>query len=128
MNFKHIIPTLIMSCCLSLSQPQSSFADDTSAGDVAKGEKLFKSVCLHCHQVTGEQSRIGAPSLLNVLSRHDEAWINQWIKSPEALVLTDHKAMEISKSNQHGLIMPTLPVMQDEKNRRDVIAYLKTLK
>ena len=127
MNIKHTISGLTITCCLGLSLPLISHAKDVS-GDVANGKKLFNSVCSHCHHVTDEKSRIGAPSLLNVLARHDEAWINQWIKSPEALVLTDHKAMEISKSNQHGLVMPTLPVMQSEKNRRDVIAYLKTLK
>ncbi len=125
MKIKHITLGLSISCCMSL--PQISIAAD-AAGDVANGEKLFKSVCVHCHQASVEKSRIGAPSLLNVLSRHDEKWIDQWIKSPEALVLTDHKAMELSKSNQHGLVMPTLPVMQSEKNRRDVIAYLRTLK
>lgn len=125
MKIKHITLGLTISCCMSL--PYLSIAAD-AAGDVANGEKLFKSVCVHCHQASAEKSRIGAPSLLNVLSRHDEKWIDQWIKSPEALVLTDHKAMELSKSNQHGLVMPTLPVMQSEKNRRDVIAYLRTLK
>lgn len=128
MNIRYIFPVLITSFCFGLSLPQASFADTTSPGDAANGAKIFESFCAHCHQVTDKESRTGAPGLADVLSRHDEAWINQWIKSPETLVLTDHKALELSKSNRFGLVMPTLPAMQEEKNRQDVIAYMKTLK
>ena len=135
MNIKDII--IATTVCLSVILSQPSFAaekatetpkEKEATADVANGEKIYKNFCVHCHQVSAVKTRIGAPSLINVLSRHDEKWIDMWIKSPDALVLTDHKAMELSKANEHGMTMPTLPIMQDEKNRRDVIGYLKTLK
>ena len=114
--------TFVTLFCLNLFFSQLALAND-----VTNGEKIFKTFCAHCHHSSNEESKVGAPGLKDVLSRHDEAWINQWIKSPETLVKTDHKASELTKSNRFGLTMPTLPAMQEEQNRRDVIAYLKTL-
>jgi len=122
MNTSKTFAALVSLFCLNLFFSQLSSADDA-----INGEKIFKAYCAHCHNSSDKESRVGAPGLKDVLSRHDEAWINQWIKSPETLVKTDHKALQISKSNRFGLTMPTLPAMQEEQNRRDVIAYLKTL-
>ncbi len=96
--------------------------------DAARGGKVFKTICAHCHTVTYDESRVGAPGLKGVLERHDEAWLNQWLKSPEAFAKVDETATDLLGSNRYGLKMPTLPEMQDEKKRADMIAYLETLK
>ncbi|OIO70569.1 MAG: hypothetical protein AUJ56_05610 [Zetaproteobacteria bacterium CG1_02_49_23] len=98
-----------------------------ASGDVKNGEHLFSTICAHCHQASANESNTGAPGLKDVLTRHDEAWINRWIESPETLIETDHKAMKLVKSSRFGLTMPTLPAMQEEQNRRDIIEYLRTL-
>jgi len=65
---------------------------------------------------------------MDVLERHDEAWIDQWIHDPEGFSKKDETAKALVESNPFGLIMPTLPETQSAENRRDIIAFLKTLK
>ena len=104
---------------------------EESAGfkpDAVRGAKTFESICSHCHLVTYDESRVGAPGLKGVLERHDEKWINQWLKGPESFAKTDETAKALIESNKYGVKMPTFPEMQDPLNRADVIEYLKTLK
>jgi cytochrome c2 len=96
--------------------------------DAAQGGKVFRTICAHCHTATYDESRVGAPGLKGVLERHDETWLDQWLKSPEAFAKVDEAAADLLNSNKYGLKMPTLPEMQDEKKRADMIAYLETLK
>lgn len=111
-----------------LSLPSSLLGVNPAlAGDAAKGKELFQSICAHCHLTTYDDSRIGAPGLQGVLDRHDEAWLNEWIKSPESFAKTNEIASDLISSNKFGLAMPTLPAMQDDAKRADIIEFLKTL-
>jgi len=98
------------------------------AGNVEHGMQIFNNVCSHCHHTDHETSSVGAPGLRDVLDRHEVAWINEWISGPEAFSKKDETAKALVNANPYGLIMPTLPDMQDPQNRLDVIEYLKTLK
>jgi cytochrome c2 len=126
---------LIVPLCVSLA----AFAEDgeeadtkpveqTAQADAEHGKEIFASVCVHCHTTTDERSAVDCPGLKGVLERHSAEWINTWITSPEAFAKKDDDAKMVVKGNLYGLIMPTLPEMQDAQNRRDIIAYLKTLK
>ena len=104
---------------------------EESAGfkpDATRGAKTFEAICAHCHLITYDESRIGAPGLKGVLERYDEKWLDQWLKSPEAFAKVDETAKTVIGSNQYGMKMPTFPEMQNPQNRADVIEYLKTLK
>ena len=109
---------------------QSAVADEAEAlvGNAESGKALFDTICAHCHKTTYDESRIGAPGLQGVLERHEVAWLNEWIKSPEAFSKKDEYAKDLISSNQFGLAMPTLPAMQDDQKRADIIEFLKTLK
>ena len=96
--------------------------------DVNHGKKIFESICIHCHRTDYEASAVGAPGLRDVLERHSAEWINTWISSPEAFAKIDEDAKALIGSNPYGLKMPTIPEMQIEQNRKDIIEYLKTLK
>jgi len=119
----------------SFSFSASSFADENKKPEevqagvqIETGKKLFNNSCKHCHAITYEDSVIGAPGLRSVLERHDEAWLNEWLKSPETFAQNDVVARDLIDANPFGLAMPTLPIMQDEANRKAIIEYLKTLK
>jgi len=104
---------------------------EESAGfkaDAARGAKTFEAICAHCHMITYDESRIGAPGLKGVLERYDAKWLDQWLKSPEAFAKKDETAKTLIDSNKYGVKMPTFPEMQDRQNRADMIEYLKTLK
>ena len=73
-------------------------------------------------------SAVGCPGLKNVVKRHDEAWLARWIQNPEGFAKKNNEAKTVVAANPYGLIMPTIPEMQIEQNRKDVIEYLKTLK
>jgi len=103
-------------------------AAEEFTADAARGAKSFQTICAHCHNITYDESRVGAPGLKGVLERHDAKWLDQWVKSPEAFAKVDEVAATLLSSNKYGLKMPTLPEMQNAKNRADIIAYLKTLK
>jgi len=107
---------------------QQAYSAESVVGDASRGAATFKTICAHCHTTTYDDSRIGAPGLQGVLERHDEAWLDQWIKAPEAFAKINPTAKDLIESNKFGLKMPTLPAMQDDQKRADIIAYLKTLK
>ena len=108
---------------------QHSFAEETETQNPPiDGKALFESVCAHCHNISYDDSAIGAPGLKGVLERHDTAWLNLWIKSPEAFAKTNETAKDLISSNKFGLAMPTLPTVQDDAKRAAIIDYLKTLK
>jgi len=102
--------------------------EEMPQADVNHGKKIFDSICSHCHRTDYETSPVGAPGLRDVLQRHTAEWINTWVTSPEAFSKKDKDAKALVESNPYGLIMPTIPEMQIEQNRKDVIEYLKTLK
>ncbi len=118
--------------CTALLLP-FSFVQNTSAaedltGDAARGKALFASICAHCHKTNYDESSIGAPGLGGVLERHEVSWLHHWIKSPETFAKTNEAAKDLISSNKFGLAMPTLPAMQDDQKRTDIIEFLRTLK
>lgn len=102
-------------------------AAEGDAPSAARGKADFEAICAHCHQITYDESSVGAPGLKDVVERHSPEWLNHWIKSPEAFAKEDETAAALAGSNKYGLIMPTLPQMQDDARRADIIEYLKTL-
>ncbi len=109
------------------------FTMQARADDAQDGEKIFKRVCAACHTNTaGGPKRIG-PTLFGVVGRHSgsvegfrysEANKKSGIVwTPENLdkYLTDPKAMV------PGTIMAFAGLKKAEE-RKDVIAYLSTLK
>lgn len=106
----------------------SDAAGTQQTGNLEHGKQIFTVICSRCHHSDHTTSPVGAPGLQDVLDRHDEAWINEWISGPEAFSKKDPKAKALVDSNPYGLIMPTLPEMQNPQNRLDIIEFLKTLK
>ncbi len=102
--------------------------ETTLADQITLGKNLFESLCSSCHTTTRKNSIVGARGQQGVLERFDEAWLDQWLKSPEGFAKTDVAASNLIKSNRFGLVMPTLPAMQDAQQRAVLIEYLKTLK
>jgi len=125
----HMIPcsTVFISCLFFATHACAEETTPNIASEI-NGKAHFDTICSHCHNITYDESRIGAPGLKGVLERHDEEWLNHWIKSPESFAKVDGKAKDLISSNKFGLAMPTIPAMQDDQARADIIAYLKTLK
>ncbi len=117
---------IMLASAATLSLPLAANAE----GDAAAGEKVFAH-CAPCHPTKPGENKVG-PSLAGVLGRKagtepgfsysqalkgqditwDEASLNEWLQGPGKFV----------KGTKMIYSVP------DEKDRQDVIAYLKTLK
>jgi len=129
MRLIQLIILIVPFClCAPIMAEEELVAQEVVQADVEHGKKIFESICMHCHRTDYESSVVGAPGLKDVLERHSVEWINTWIRSPEAFSKVNSTAKKLVESNPYGLIMPTIPEMQSEQNRQDIIAYLKTLK
>lgn len=95
----------------------------SSAGDVAAGEELFKKRCRQCHKIT-EQLSTG-PGLKDITKRRDIEWLDRWLKDPKKMMDSDPEAKELKM--QFKKQMPKIPEMSDDDKRDDIIEYLKTL-
>ncbi len=112
---------------LALALALAGWAAPALAADAAHGREIFEAVCSHCHTTTYDD-KFG-PGLLDIMDRVDEAWLDRWLKNPQAMIdAGDEHAVALRKSNEWGLTMPTIPAMQDAASRADVIAWLKTLR
>jgi cytochrome c len=109
----------------------AAMAASDSAGDATKGKKVFKK-CKACHSVKAGKKKVG-PSMFGVVGRKagtekgyrfskamkasgltwDEATLDKFLKKPR-------KFLKGTKMSFGGL--------KKEKQRADVIAYMKTLK
>ena len=110
--------------------------DASAAGDVAKGEAVYKKHCVICHDTAAGKHKVG-PSLHGVAGRkagtaegyklyrglRDATWA--WDDKSLDAYLVDPPAFTKSKTGQTGSMVYKLGNRQD---RDDVIAYLKTLK
>lgn len=100
------------------------FAVTGSAGaqDVAHGEEIFNSKCQSCHRLTDAMKN--GPGLAGVTKRRTDEWLHKWLANPKAVIESgDPDAQAMLKKYKSK--MPAIDLMQDEKNRNDVIAFLK---
>ena len=116
----------ILASAATLSIPLAANAE----GDATAGEKVFVH-CAPCHSIKPGENKVG-PSLAGVFGRKagtepdfsyspalkgqditwDDASVNEWLQGPGKFI----------KGTKMIYSVP------DEKDRQDVIAYLKTLK
>jgi len=95
-----------------------------SYADPLTGEELFKKKCKQCHKTT-EQVLVG-PGLKDVTKRRSVEWIDRWLIDPKKILDSDDPiAQELKKNFKR--VMPKIPEMSDEENRKNIIEYLKGL-
>lgn len=104
-------------------------------GDAATGKIAFDATCQACHSISPGQSGIG-PSLAGVAGRKAGAgdgydYSQQLLASgiiwtPENLAKHLEKPKDFIPGNRMGNLFPN--GVQDARQRKDIIAYLQTLK
>jgi cytochrome c len=103
-------------------------ADD---GDAKAGEAVFKKNCTVCHTVEAGKNKIG-PSLHGVVGRHsaslpDFAYSDAMKKADKTW---DEATLDSYLTNPRALVPGTKMIfagLKDEADRKNVIAYLKSL-
>ncbi len=99
------------------------FSNAAFAGDAAAGEKLFNKLkCKGCHRLS-DGVKVG-PGLAGVTRRRTEEWLHEWLKNPKAMINKgDPIAVKLKKKFKKT--MRKMKPMQDEKNRENIISFLK---
>ncbi len=85
----------------ALAQPDNTWAQET-------GEQLFQSTCSACHSIGG--GRLVGPDLAGVNERRSQAWLEQFVKSPQAMIKGGDAAAVALAEEFSGILMPDLPV------------------
>ncbi|MEY5025795.1 MAG: hypothetical protein RLZZ244_1323 [Verrucomicrobiota bacterium] len=93
-------------------------------GDVARGEKIFRShpaaACVLCHALKGQGSTVG-PALDGIASRKDAAYIKQSLLEPNAVLAQGFESLGVSP-------MPPMGLLLTPQELEDIQAFLHTLK
>jgi cytochrome c len=102
----------IYACCATLAM--GSIAALGAQGDAAKGKEVFNQ-CAVCHNADSTEQKMG-PGLKGLFKKDK---LNNGKKVSEATVR--------EKIDQGGNGMPSYKDMLSDKEKDDVVAYLKTL-
>ncbi|WP_305600663.1 c-type cytochrome [Lutibacter sp.] len=90
-------------------------------GNVANGEKLFKSTCAACHKL---DKKLVGPALQGITEKRDQEWLIKWIKdSPGMIKSGDKLAIQVFEEN-NKLPMTANPQLSDQ-DIIDILAYTK---
>ncbi|MDQ6991457.1 MAG: cytochrome c [Mariprofundaceae bacterium] len=126
-NMFYIISLLLLSI-LAFAEGESASESPSFQASAERGQKIYASVCIHCHKLTDEVSAVGGSGLQGVMMRYNADWLNTWLASPESFAKVNIIARKVLDANPYGLVMPILPDMTNEHKRLDMIEFLKTLK
>lgn len=104
--------------------PEEDASEKVMAGDPVKGKDIFwnhpVAACKNCHMLGGVGSTVGPP-LDGIAGRKDEAYINQSLIEPNAVLAQGYEVLKISPMPPMGLILKP-------QELADVKAFILTLK
>ncbi|HMB51806.1 MAG TPA: SCO family protein [Thermoanaerobaculia bacterium] len=95
------------------------YADAPEIRQISTGEDLFRTRCAACHTVgRGDvrqvaQRRIG-PDLYAVGERRDRAWLERWLKEPDAMLAEGDPLAVAMKEEWNGVPMPNLRLTDND--------------
>ena len=82
--------------------------------DAVAAKLAFESKCLACHSI-GQGKKLG-PDIAGVTTRRTDAWLRQWLKSPEKMLQSDADAMAMLKES-NNIPMPNQGLSDVEINQ-----------
>lgn len=121
----------IMARYLIIATLAACAAGGLAEGDALAGKRLFETQCAGCHSVTAD-TKLAGPNLVGLIGRR--AGSVEGLASSAALKKSDFKWSEDLLNDYLANPSQTVPgtsktmAVRDEKQRTELIAYLKTLK
>lgn len=85
------------------------------------GEQDFNTHCAACHTIGG--GRLVGPDLAGVYDRRSQAWLETFLKSPQAMITSGDAGAVALFEQYNKLLMPDPPFT--EAQVKDVLSYLK---
>ncbi|MBE2246126.1 MAG: c-type cytochrome [Candidatus Competibacteraceae bacterium] len=93
-----------------------------AAGDPAKGETVYKSNCIQCHQLSDQ--RMVGPGLKGFRDRWtDEAKLRKWIKNSTEFLKTGDKYANDLFAEYNSIPMPAFETLSDQ-DMDDLLSYM----
>lgn len=105
---------LLAAACAALMTFSSVARAEEKAGDAAKGKEVFEQ-CGVCHNADSDEKKMG-PGLKGLYKKE---------KLTSGKKVTDENVKSVINNGGNG--MPAYADMLSDDEKRDVIAYLKTL-
>ena len=87
----------------------------TDAG-AAAAKLAFESKCFACHSI-GQGKKLG-PDIAGVTKRRTDAWLTQWLKSPDKMLQTDAQAQAMLKEANN------IPMPNQGLSDTEIVQYL----
>lgn len=110
-----LVPALVL-LCFACKKP-SAYSTDPRI--ILKGEKVFKTYCVSCHDL--ETNGI-APKLGEVTKSVDGEWIAKFIKNPSSMIESGDKRAKMLYS-QYNAYMPDFSFLTDDQIHA-VLSYI----
>lgn len=91
------------------------YANAPKLRSIPRGEQIYRTRCLTCHSLTGnEQAGALGPDLLGVTRKREAQWLLDWLKAPDQMLKkNDPIAMALYKQ-YNNLAMPNLRLNREE--------------
>ncbi len=100
-------------------------AEAQQAGDATLGRRVYEAKCAHCHGQDGKGDGPGA-SFLDPKPRDFTRGLFKIRSTPSGQVPTDRDLFEVITNGMPGTSMPAWKEVLPEKERRALVAYVKT--
>ena len=92
-----------------------SYENAPELRSIPRGEQIFRTRCVSCHSVTGnEVAGALGPDLLGVTQRREKRWLYDWLKAPDQMLKQkDPIALALYKQYKN-LAMPNMRLNKEE--------------
>jgi mono/diheme cytochrome c family protein len=101
-----------------------NYASAPKLRDIPEGEQIYRTRCVTCHSLTGnEVAEALGPDLLGVTQKREMQWLLDWLKAPDQMLnKKDPIAMALYKK-YNNLAMPNMRLKKEEA--LTVLDYIK---
>ena len=114
----HLLADQIGNWLTGWKQKQVRTADYQNAPElrnISRGEQIFRTRCVSCHSVTGNEiaGALG-PDLLGVSQKREKQWLYDWLKAPDQMLKKKDPIALALYEQYNKLAMPNMRLNKDE--------------
>ena len=114
----HLLADQIGNWLTGWKKKQTRTADYQNAPklrNIPRGEQIFRTRCVTCHSVTGnELAGALGPDLLGVTQRREKRWLYDWLKAPDQMLNKKDPIAMAMFEKYNKLAMPNMRLNKEE--------------
>lgn len=93
----------------------ADYQDAPKLRNIPRGEQIFRTRCVTCHSVTGnELAGALGPDLLGVTQRREKRWLYDWLKAPDQMLKKKDPIAMAMYEQYNKLAMPNMRLNKEE--------------